>query len=122
MDKRSEARIDRNVGIFIHVHTCTDRPEFMGISIPCDAMDFSPHGLRFKSNLLLPPESLIHVTIGIGRPFTVFLLLGEVRWEFEKDGQLMMGVNLFDGERDDLECWAESFDSTPGTPDPNTLS
>ena len=116
MDKRSEARTHRNVGIFVHIHTCKEHPELIGSSIPCDAMDFSPHGLRIKSNLLLPPESLIHVTIGIGRPFRVFLLLGEVRWEFEKDGQLMMGVILFEGQHDDLERWADSFDSTPGMP------
>lgn len=91
MDKRSEPRMDRDVGIFVHVHTCDEHPELIGKSIPCDAMDFSPHGIRFKSNLLLPPGSLINVTLGVGKPLSVFLLLGEVRWEFEKDGQLMMG-------------------------------
>ena len=113
MDKRSEPRMDRDVGIFVHVHTCDEHPELIGKSIPCDAMDFSSHGIRFKSNLLLPPGSLINVTLGVGKPLSVFLLLGEVRWEFEKDGQLMMGVNLFDGEQGDLERWADTFDFSP---------
>jgi hypothetical protein len=41
----------------------------------------------------------------------VFLLLGEVRWEFEIDGLLTMGVNLIEGEYSDMERWAETFNT-----------
>lgn len=111
IEQRSETRIERNIGIFVHVHSCQEYPDLVGKSIPCEAIDFSPHGVRCKSELLLPPGSLVNITIGIGYPFSMYLLLAEVRWEFEIDGELTMGLELVEGKRDDLKRWVDAFDT-----------
>ena len=41
----------------------------------------------------------------------MFLLLGEVRWEFEINGKLTMGLQLQDGADNDLKRWVEEFDT-----------
>ena len=111
MEQRSETRIERNLGIFVHVHSCKENPELVGVSIPCDATDFSPHGLSYKSDLLLPPGSLVNITIGIEHPYSIYLLLCEVRWEFEDGGKLMQGLKFLEGEHSDLKRWIKEFDS-----------
>jgi len=111
MDQRSEDRIEREVDIVVHVRSCIEKPELVGISIPCKAKDFSPHGLRHNSELQLPPRSLVYITLSIGVPYSTFLLLCEVCWDFENDEKLMGGLKFLEGEHSDLKRWIEAFDS-----------
>ena len=111
MEKRSEARIERDVGIFVHVKSCKEKPDLVGNSIRCGAKDFSPHGLKHISDLPLSPGSLVYITLSIEEPFSTFLLLCEVRWEFEDDGKLTSGLKFLEGENSDLKRWVETFDS-----------
>ena len=110
-EQRRESRINHEIGIFAQVHTCAEKPELFGLSVPGEATDFSPHGLRFKSKLALPPGALINITIGIGKPLSVFLLLGEVCWEGKIDGHSTIGANLLNGEHSDMQRWVEAFDT-----------
>ncbi len=111
MEKRSETRIERDMGIFVHVKSCKEKPDLVGISIPCGAKDFSPHGLNHNAELPLSPGSLVYITLSIEIPYSKFLLLCEVRWEFENDGKLTSGLKFLEGEHSDLKRWVEAFDS-----------
>lgn len=122
VEQRGEQRIERNVGIFVHVEHCATNPEWVGKSIPCEATDFSPHGLRCRSDLEFSTGDIVNVSIGIGAPFAMYLLQGEVRWcqrmnhsDFDDlsqqpEGDYAMGLRLQDGARGDLGRWKESFD------------
>ena len=112
MKKRSENRFERYEDIFVHANSCEENPDLVGISFPCEATDFSPHGLRYISELRLPPGSLVYITLSIEQPFVTYLLFCEVRWEMESDGKLMMGLQFREGEHSDLKSWVEAFDST----------
>ena len=111
MEQRSEARIERDVDIFVHVKSCKEKPDLVGISILCGAKDFSPHGLKHNSELALSPGSLVYITLSIEKPISTFLLLCEVIWEFEDGGKLTSGLKFLEGENSDLKRWVEAFDS-----------
>ena len=111
MKQRSEDRIERDEDIFVHVKSCIEKPELVGLSIPCKAEDFSPHGLKHHSELPLSPGSLVYITLSIEVPFSTYLLLSEVRWEYEDGGKLMSGLKFLEGEHSDLKRWIEEFDS-----------
>ena len=111
MEKRSEARIEQDADIFVHVQSCEEKPELVGVSIQCEAKDFSRHGLKHKTELALSPESLVYITLNIENPFSSFLLLAEVRWEFEEGGKLTSGLKFLEGKDSELNRWVEEFDS-----------
>ena len=111
MEQRSEDRIKSDVDIFVHVKSCKEKPELVGTSIRCGAKDFSRHGLKHNSELPLSPGSLVYITLSIEVPYSTYLLLCEVRWEFENDGKLTNGLKFLEGEHSDLKRWVEAFDS-----------
>lgn len=111
MDKRSETRVPHNVRFFVHVHECEDDPDMVGVSVACEAIDFSPHGLQLKTDEALSSGTRLNVTIGIGEPFTMYLLRGEVRWRRPMDEDLFAtGLKLHDAEGTDYAAWQASFD------------
>ena len=112
MDKRSEPRIEFNIRFFVHVHECPDDLDLVGLSVACDAVDVSTRGLQFKTEINLAAGSLLNITIGIGEPFAMYLLRGEIRWSKEKDGKHYAGVVLLDEEGTDLKKWESDFSKT----------
>lgn len=111
MDKRSEARVPTAIRFFVHVHECKDEPELVGVSVACEAVDFSPHGLQFRTDRKLIPKSLLNITIAIAEPFGMYLLLGEIRWVREVEDRYAMGVLLRDEEDTDFAKWESEFDT-----------
>ena len=111
MDKRSEARIEHNVRFFVHVHESKKEPDMVGMSLECEAIDFSAHGMQFSTNADLSPGALINVTIGVGDPFAMYLLRGEVRWARDSEGDHLIGVLLQYTPDTDLDEWIANFDS-----------
>lgn len=109
MEKRSEERVSRNIRLFVHVSKCDEDPDLIGVSIRCEGVDFSPHGLRFRAEDLIPVGSKLNVTIGIGAPFAMFLLAGEIRWAREIEGECYIGILLQDTEGTDYAEWNERF-------------
>lgn len=110
MDKRSEARIPHNLKFFVHIHECVKDPSLVGESIACEAVDFSPNGLQFRSDQALAPRTLLNITVGIGEKYSMYLLRGEVRWVRGVDGANAMGVLLQDVPDTNFASWGEDFD------------
>jgi hypothetical protein len=111
-EQRSETRIPNNVRFFVHVHECEEDPDLVGTSVTCEAVDFSLHGLQFKTDQQLYRGSLLNITIGVGDPFAMFLLRGEIRWVKEDDMEYAMGILLKDEELTDFDKWIDKFEST----------
>ncbi|MEX0943603.1 MAG: PilZ domain-containing protein [Pseudomonadales bacterium] len=110
MDKRSETRIAHDIRFFVQVHECKENPDLVGESVACAAVDFSPHGLQFRTEEALIPGSLLNITIGIGEPSVRYLLRGEIRWVRNNDGKHAMGILLQDTVDTDFETWISGFD------------
>jgi|TARA_Y100000310_G_scaffold340332_1_gene435714 hypothetical protein len=110
MDKRSEPRVPHNIRFFVHVSECDEDPDLVGVSLSCEGVDFSTHGLQFRTNDLIPAGSRLNITIGIGAPFAMFLLAGDVRWARELDDECYLGIQLQDVEGTDYASWNERFD------------
>jgi len=127
LEQRREERIERNVGIFVHVEQCAENPDWVGQSIPCEATNFSPHGMQCRSDLEFSPGDYVNVSIGIGSPFGMYLLRGEVRWccrvnesifddlNEEALGDYAMGLQLHDSDHADLKRWIDNFDANFST-------
>jgi hypothetical protein len=108
-EQRVEERVDVNVRFFVNVHESALEPEMMGQSLECEAIDFSAHGMQFSTNRELSSGALLNITIGVGEPFAMYALRGEVRWVRSKDNVYYMGVLLKHAEDMDLEKWVGNF-------------
>ncbi|MCH8258006.1 MAG: PilZ domain-containing protein [Proteobacteria bacterium] len=112
MDKRREPRIEHKIRFFVHIHECNDNPDLVGVSIACEAVDFSSHGMQIRTDRELTPKTLLKITIGIGDPFAMYVLRGEIRWVKIVDDEYHMGVMLMEEEEGtDLDAWVEHFDA-----------
>ena len=85
-------------------------PDLVGVSVACEGVDFSIHGLQFRTAAQIPVGSRLNITIGIGEPFAMFLLSGETRWVRERDGDSYAGILLSDQPETDYHQWCERFD------------
>ena len=110
-EQRSEQRVDVDVRFFVHVHESEQDPDMVGQSLQCEAIDFSAHGIQFSTNAELSTSTRLNITIGIGEPFAMYLLRGEVRWVRQKEDTYLMGVLLIAAQDTDLQSWLEVFDT-----------
>ncbi|MFT5211619.1 MAG: hypothetical protein ACI9CE_003358, partial [Flavobacterium sp.] len=46
MEKRGELRILRDICFFVHINECKEDHDLVGVSVACEAIDFSTHGLH----------------------------------------------------------------------------
>ena len=114
MDKRRELRIAYQIRFFVHVHECNEDPDMVGVSVECEAIDFSTRGMQFKTNGQLIPRSLVNITIGIGDPFAMYELVGEIRWVRPIGDHFSMGVLLREDPGTDYVLWGAAFNATFG--------
>ncbi|MFT7221110.1 MAG: hypothetical protein ACI8Z1_002731, partial [Candidatus Azotimanducaceae bacterium] len=63
MDKRGEGRIDFNIRFFVHVHSSEEDADMVGMSLTCEAVDVSAHGMQFSTNAELSADTILNVTI-----------------------------------------------------------
>ena len=110
MDKRREPRIELLVKFFVHVHECAEDPDLAGVSVDSEALDFSSHGVQFRTDQDLALKTLLNITIGIGDPFAMYLLRGEIRWTKPEDDEYYVGVRLNEAEGTDLDAWIAYFE------------
>ena len=139
MDKRKETRVEHTIRTFVHILKCAENPELVGVSIACEAVDISTHGLRLLIDLELKPKTMLNSTITIEDPFAMYLLRGHVRWVVKNtsrglgspssdpntltrsdslqtlktsDDDYYMGVLLSEEEGTDLDAWVNQFNRT----------
>ncbi len=108
MDKRSEPRIGSQIRFFVHVHECDEEPDLVGVSVVCEAIDVSRHGMQFLADQIIPIGSTLNITIGVGEPFAMFLLIGEIRWVRQTEDGCFIGILLREGEADYAD-WGSRF-------------
>ena len=109
MDNRNEPRINHNTRFVVHVQACDENPDLIGRSVECEAIDFSIHGMQLKTAQLLPASTLLNITIGIGEPFSMHTLQGEIRWARMVKDDICMGVLLVDIAGTDYAKWEVTF-------------
>ena len=112
LEQRAEPRVPHNIRFFVHVQECEEDPDLVGVSIECEAVDFSVSGLQFQTTTRLPRETLLSVTIGIGQPFAMYLMKGQIRWVRDQGGEeCAMGVQLLPDEATDYDKWVTEFEN-----------
>jgi hypothetical protein len=109
MEQRGEERIDHNVRFFVNVFESKEEPDMAGMALECEAVDFSAHGMQLSTNAIISAGALVNITIGIGEPFAMYQLRGEIRWVRPKDDLCFMGILMLETEDTDLERWLANF-------------
>lgn len=111
-EQRGEPRIAHEIKFFVHVHECKDDPDMVGVSVECEAIDVSTRGMQFRSNGKLLSRSVLSITIGVGEPFAMYELKGEVRWVRSNGDHHYMGILLHEDEDSDYKKWEKDFTET----------
>jgi hypothetical protein len=109
MDNRNEPRVNPNIRFFVYVQACAENSDLIGTSVECEAIDFSIHGMQLKTAQLLPASTLLNIIIGIGEPFSMHTLQGQIRWSRMVRDDIRMGVLLVDITGTDYAKWEVTF-------------
>ena len=110
-NQRGENRVEQSFRFVAHVHESAAQPHLAGMSLQCEAIDFSAHGMQFSTHSELNPGSMVDLTIAIGEPVAQYLLRGEVRWTRQVGASYRMGVMIKPAEDTDYQQWTEAFRS-----------
>ncbi len=113
MERRSEPRIGSQIRFFVHVHECDVEPDLVGVSVACEAVDVSKHGMQFLTEQIIPAGSTLNITMGVGDPFAMFLLIGEIRWTRQTEKGCFIGILLQEGKADYAD-WRSRFEEIFG--------
>ncbi|MFT4821952.1 MAG: hypothetical protein ACI96P_001685 [Candidatus Azotimanducaceae bacterium] len=119
MDNRAEPRVTHHIRFFVHVEACDENPDLIGTSIECEAIDFSAHGMQFKTEQVLPTDTMLGITIGIGKPFSMYTLQGQIRWSRMIQEDICMGVLLVKSDDTDYAKWEATFETIFAESDSN---
>ncbi|MDA0977685.1 MAG: PilZ domain-containing protein [Proteobacteria bacterium] len=111
MEQRTEARIASDIRFFVNIHESSHEPDMVGMSLECEAVDVSAHGMQFSTHSELSAGSQLNITIGIGEPFAMYLLRGQIQWVRPRDDIYYMGILLSDAAETDLKRWVDNFDT-----------
>lgn len=103
-DKRMHPRMDIDDRLFSQVVLSVDKPDMVGTTISCTAVNLSAGGIQFRTSAPVPAGSLLDLWVDVSPRPGRFYLGGEVRWshptgENDVDGneQWYVGVQLKSG-------------------------
>jgi len=105
---RREPRLPSHVQLLINVSESSSNIGMVGIATHGQAIDIGLHGLRLKSDRILPKDSVLSLTISPeGFPVTIYNLVADARWVAEGHEGFMMGVQIV--EAGDFDRWKSEF-------------
>lgn len=110
-DKRMHPRLQSNDRLFAQVVLCGERPELVGRTLSCRAINLSVGGIQFRTEQPVPPGTLLDLWVDVASRPGKFFLSGEVRWsrptKGESDEDHFIGVQLKSGAATDFLDWRE---------------
>jgi len=105
-EKRSEQRINTKLVVVGIVTNCDEDKTLNGCPIRCETIDISGHGMQFKSDVELPINTLLKISVAYTFK-EIFHVGAEVRWHREVEGEHYVGVQLIQDEESDFDKWVE---------------
>lgn len=110
-DKRMHPRLQSNDRLFAQVVLSAERPELVGRTLSCRAINLSVGGIQFRTDQPVPPGSLLDLWVDVANRPGKFFLSGEVRWSRPTKGddnvEHFIGVQLKSGAATDFLDWRE---------------
>ena len=110
-DKRMHPRLQSNDRLFAQVVLCAERPELVGRTLSCRAINLSVGGIQFRTDHPVPAGSLLDLWVDVANRPGKFFLSGEVRWSRPTKGddqdEHFIGVQLKSGAATDFLDWRE---------------
>lgn len=106
-DQRSEPRVAHQMEFLVRVDKAGENPDLVGESLACEAIDFSMHGMQFKSGRALSRQDVVTITVDL--PHARYVVRGEVRWVRGSGDECYVGAMLLDEKGTDYGAWADNF-------------
>lgn len=113
-DKRLHPRLESDDRLFTQVVLAAEKPELVGTTLSCRAVNMSVGGIQFRTNQSVPVGTLLDLWVDVASRPGKFFLSGEVRWsrpteEVDENGTPMhfIGVQLKAGAATDIIDWRD---------------
>ena len=113
-DQRLHPRIDSDDRVFAQVVLSGEKPDMVGTTLSCTAVNLSVGGVQFRTNAHVPVGALLDIWVDVATRPGKFFLAGEVRWsrpagEWDDDGneRWFVGVQLKSGAATDIIDWRD---------------
>ncbi len=106
---RKEPRHETTLQVLVNVKEAEEQA-LVGLSSRCTTVDLGMHGMRLRSDKIIPAKSKLRLTVApIGFPITIYDLVGDPRWITAEESGCLMGIRI--AELDDFERWQAEFDA-----------
>ena len=79
-DKRLHPRLESDDRLFTQVVLSADKPDLVGTTLSCTAVNLSVGGIQFRTNAPVPNGALLDLWVDVCSRPGKFFLAGEVRW------------------------------------------
>jgi Tfp pilus assembly protein PilZ len=113
-DQRSHPRIESDDRVFAQVVLSGDKPDMVGTTLSCTAVNLSAGGVQFRTSAAVPVGALLDIWVDVATRPGKFFLAGEVRWsrpagEWDDNGaeRWFVGVQLKSGAATDILDWRD---------------
>jgi hypothetical protein len=108
-DRRQHARQPRDERVVVQIVSSTRDTLPPGMVVRCATKDVSAQGIKIQLDQQLPEGFLLELWIEISNHTGKFYLAGEVKWcqELDEGKRYLIGVELKEGEGEDLKLWQE---------------
>ena len=118
-DRRQHTRQPRDERVVVQIVSSTRDTLPPGTVVRCSTKDVSANGIRIQVDQRVPEGFLLELWVEVSNHPTKFYLFGEVRWcrELGEGNRHLIGIELKDGETEDLKQWREVL----GFSDPTRL-
>jgi len=118
-DRRQHARQPRDERVVVQIISSTRDTLPPGTVVRCATKDVSAKGLRIQLDQKVPEGFHLELWVEISNHPTKFYLAGEVKWcrEVEAGKRYLVGVELNEGETEDLAVWQQLLGTREGNPD-----
>ena len=113
-DKRLHPRLESDDRLFTQVVLSADKPDLVGTTLSCTAVNLSVGGIQFRTNAPVPNGALLDLWVDVCSRPGKFFLAGEVRWSRQTGNvnakgqqEWFIGVQLKSGAATDIIDWRD---------------
>ena len=106
-DRRRHPRLARDERVVVQIVSSSEDTLQAGMIVRCASKDISTQGLKIQAERRVTEGTQVELWAEISGHPSKFYLSGVVKWcqEMDDDGRYLVGIELTDGQAQDLELW-----------------
>ena len=104
VEKRSELRFNKKLVMVGIVTNCPSDQTLHGAPIRCETVDISGHGMKIKSDIEIPTDTLLNISVAYSLE-KIYHITARVRWCNIVEDEPLMGIRLIEDKDSDIDQW-----------------